>query len=138
MPFITWNDKLSVNVAAMDMQHQQLVSLVNKLHEVMTQGRAKDKINAILGELVSYTKRHFAAEESFMLSIKYPNYDAHKRLHDELTRKVVEYQTRIEKGELVTPNTLLNFLNLWLINHIQHQDMEYAGFATSNRQAAKV
>lgn len=138
MPFITWNDKLSVSVAAMDLQHQQLVAVVNKLHEAMTQGRAKDQINSILRELVNYTKRHFAAEESFMRSIKYPNYDAHKRLHDELTRKVIEYQTRIEKGELVTPNTLLNFLHLWLINHIQEEDKQYAGYVKMDQQTVKV
>ena len=138
MPFITWTDKLSVKVAAMDMQHQQLVTLVNQLHDAMTTGHGREKITSILRELVSYTKRHFAAEESFMQTIKYPNYDSHKRLHDELTRKVVEFQARLEKGELVTPNTLLNFLNMWLINHIQQEDMQYGRHAEKQQSAAKV
>ena len=138
MAFINWNDKLSVQVSAMDQQHQQLVGLVNKLHEAMTIGQAKDQINSILCDLVSYTKRHFAAEESFMLEIKFPGYDAHKKLHGDLTARVEEFQQRLEKGELVTSNTLLNFLHLWLVNHIQEEDSAYGKFATKNQCAVKV
>ncbi|MBK7142688.1 MAG: bacteriohemerythrin [bacterium] len=138
MAFINWNDKLSVQVAAMDQQHQQLVGLVNKLHDVMMSGRTRDHVGPILTELVSYTKKHFVAEEGFMLAIKYPGYDAHKKLHDDLTKKVVEFQQRLEKGELVTPNTLLNFLHLWLVNHIQEEDSAYGKFATKNQSAVKV
>ena len=136
MAFINWNDKLSVQVAAMDLQHQQLINLINKLHDAMMAGQAKEQIGTILKDLVGYTKKHFAAEEAFMLSIRYPQFAAHKGLHDQLTRKVIDLQQRIQQGELVTPNTVLTFLNSWLINHIEQEDKRYGQHSVQVKVAA--
>jgi len=38
MALFDWNDQLSVGVAEIDKQHQELVKLINDLHEAMREG----------------------------------------------------------------------------------------------------
>ena len=74
MAFIDWADSYSVNVAEMDKQHQQLVSLINELHRAMMAARVESTLETVadevasmgktLQELIDYTSYHFATEES--------------------------------------------------------------------------
>ena len=78
MPMMQWNNSLSVNVDAMDLQHQKLVKLTNQLFDAMKVGKGKQAIEGVLRELVSYTKVHFAAEEKLMQEYDYPDYFDHR------------------------------------------------------------
>lgn len=69
-----------------------------------------------LGDLIDYTKRHFAAEEALMQRSKYPGYPEHKVFHDKLTAQVVQFQSEFAAGKSTIQ--LLQFLKDWLQHHI--------------------
>ena len=126
MALIYWNDKLSVGVEEFDNQHKRLILLVNTLHEAMTVGKGKEVIGKVLGDLISYTATHFAAEERFMQQHSYQGFAAHKAEHDQLVKKAKALQRDFQEGKLTVAIALSTFLKEWLTHHIMESDKKYA------------
>jgi hemerythrin len=125
MAFMTWTDKLSVGVQTLDAQHTVLIETLNELHAAMMKGQARSIAGTILHNLVTYTVDHFKAEEAMMETVKYPELAAHRIAHRELTKKVEDYVTRYEAGDITLGVHLLTFLSDWLTKHIQGEDQKY-------------
>ena len=125
MALMTWSDKYSVGVRALDEQHTGLFQTLNDLHAAMLKGQAQSLTGPLLRKLVDYTRRHFAAEEAMLVSTRYPGLAGHREKHRALTKQVEEYVARFEKGEITLNLTLMDFLRDWLTNHIQKTDKEY-------------
>ncbi len=126
--FVTWNDTWLVGVQEVDAQHKHLVSLLNQLHEAMIQGHGKDVLGGILDSLVRYTQVHFAAEERMMEQSKYPDLVNHKREHEALTQKVLDFQKNFATGRVAMGIEVLQFLSSWLQGHIRGTDKKYVPF----------
>lgn len=126
MPLITWNDTLSVGVASIDAEHQELVGLLNAFYEAM---QAKDGVGVLgntLDALIEYTKFHFANEERLFAKTGYPDAVAHKKEHDKLAQQVLEVQARYKAGQTDALSLeVVDFLKRWLVNHIQGTDKRY-------------
>ena len=111
MAFFEWDDNYSVGVAEIDEQHQELIELINRLHEAIEQGSAGnaassainelDTMSSVLDELVDYSCYHFSTEEKYMLEYTYPEYDRHKRLHAQFVDRVEAFKRDYEatRGE---------------------------------------
>jgi hemerythrin len=133
MPLMTWTDKLSVGVAVLDNDHKKLVALVNELYDAMQAGHGKDKLGRVLGELINYTKEHFAREESFFARTGYPAAAPHKEQHEDLTRQVIEVQQKYAAGNAATLSLdVMHFLRTWLVKHIQGSDQSYRAHLNAN------
>jgi len=131
MSLIVWHDGLSVQMKEFDIQHRELVRLINDLHDAMAQRKGSELLGKVLGSLVDYTKKHFAAEEKLMQQHSYPGYLSHKMEHDTLTRKALEIKTKFDSGKMVMSVELMNFLKDWLTKHIMGLDKKYSAFFTS-------
>jgi len=125
VPLITWDDTLSVGVRALDDQHKGLIQVLNELHDAMVKGVVRQAAGPLLEKLAKYTREHFVAEEAMMKRAGYPELEAHRGKHLELTRQVEEYVTRFQNGEIGLSVHLLDFLRRWLTTHIQKEDFQY-------------
>jgi hemerythrin len=132
MPLMQWNDALSVKVKEIDTQHKNLVGYLNDLHFAMSQGKGKEVLQSLLVRLVAYTQVHFAAEEKYMKQWSYPGYVAHKGEHEAFVKKVAEFQTKFEAGQVALSIEVVTFLKDWVANHIQGTDKKYGPFFNKN------
>lgn len=123
---VEWTEDLSVGIQEIDEQHKVLVSLLNRLYEAIIKQNDNVVIGEILQELHQYTIVHFAVEESLMRIFDYDSYDDHKKHHSDLTRQVVELESKFGSGEVTISMEVLNFLRSWLTNHILTEDKKYA------------
>lgn len=128
MALIDWNNSYSVNVKEIDDQHKKLIDLINKLYDEMKNGHGKEALSGVLKELVDYTKYHFQAEEKLLSKYNFPNFAAHKKEHEELTKKVEEINEKIASGKMVISSSVLTFLKDWLNNHILVEDKGYSSY----------
>jgi len=128
MALITWSNAMSVGVEKIDKEHRGLVDLINHLHDEMLAGKSKDNLGAILDKLISYTKTHFATEETLFRAHSYPQAVEHKKHHDALTQKVLALQTDVKSGKAVISAAVLEFLRDWLSNHVMKEDLAYKLF----------
>lgn len=123
-----WSDTYSVKIGMIDMQHKNLVGMVNALHQAMVAGHGKDELGKILSALVKYTQVHFKTEEGLMESHKYPEYTQHKSEHEKLTKTVLEFQAKFQKSEVGLTIEVMQFLKDWLVKHIMGSDKRYSPF----------
>ncbi len=124
--YITWKDYYSVNNPALDAEHQQIIACINELHEAMQGAADSSTTRRVLDKLVQYTRTHFEHEEKFLRDVGFPNYDAHKALHDNMRQRTLSLRTHLT---LVTARDVLVFLKDWWLEHIQGEDKMYASYA---------
>ena len=124
-PFVSWNQSWCIGVKNVDAQHENLVGLVNKLNQAMSEGKGKNVLEEILESLVSYTKAHFRDEELMMERNGYPDLIEHKKQHIELTKKVLDFQTEYTSGTTGMSIDIMQFLGIWLKDHILGCDVKY-------------
>jgi len=128
MPFIGWNDDLSVGVGMFDDDHKKLIDFINKLHVGLLAGEGISAMSFILDGLVDYTRVHFKREEDQMVKHGYPAYAEHKGEHEALVAKVASFQGQYKNGKAAFSLELMSFLRDWLVKHIQGSDMKYRDF----------
>ena len=105
---------------------KDIINLILKLLNIMHNDFLYDKfdqINAVLGNLLEYTKVHFADEEKYMESINYDGLEAQKKAHAMFVEKIENINLdEVDENQDEYLNGLLNFLLDWLVNHILKAD----------------
>lgn len=128
MPLIKWSDDLSVEIEIIDLQHQQLIAMINALNDAMRLGKGKDVADKIIEGLVDYTRTHFDTEERYFTKFGYPYTAQHVKEHIEFIQKAAKFQIDFASGKLTLSTDIINFLSDWLREHIQGTDKKYVGF----------
>ena len=126
MPFMSWNEQLSVKVQSIDEQHKKLIDIINKLHDAMKERKAKEVLGGVLQELINYTKYHFSNEENIFQNTQYIAASSHINQHNQFVNKVLDLQKDYNSGKAMLSLEVMNFLNDWLINHIGGVDKKYS------------
>lgn len=128
MSQIDWNDSLVIDLPTIDAQHQKLIALSNSLLQAMINGMGHEVLETLFDELRAYTVYHFKDEEAFMEKIGYPGLADQQAAHRELTRRVDGFRVKLLNGD-VTPTEALDFINNWIVSHLQNMDAKMAEFA---------
>ena len=128
MEAFVWNSRLETGIASVDQQHRHLVDIINRLGNMLIEGKAgSDKINDLFGELAKYATFHFTDEERLMAEADIS--ERHIELHRRHHRQFVEQLSTMWKGraELGNPADVLHgFLSSWLTFHIMEEDHSMA------------
>lgn len=122
---IKWHDSMDTGIKLIDDDHKTLIKLINQLQNA-TQYKVEDKsIDAIMDKLIDYTKYHFDREEFLMRNNNYPDYENHKKLHENMIAKMAECMEKYKNDPNHTIDDALKFLTDWLVKHIKGNDREY-------------
>lgn len=124
----TWDpSKYSVQVSAMDSEHQEIIRLMNILYDKAQQKKAKPEILEAMNNLAKYTVKHFQDEEKYFMSLpNYPGASTHKKIHEDLLKRVGDFIAKYQNqtSTEVDP-AFFNFLKVWLSAHIAGIDKKY-------------
>lgn len=133
MGLMNWSAELDVGVDEMNHQHQNLLDLMNVLHDKWKKKEMQSQLADALNKLKFATLDHFKEEEEFQEQIKWEKRDTHKIIHQRLIESFLKHEEDFKKtGELT--EDFFNFLQFWLSSHIQGIDKEYGNFA--NKKSA--
>ena len=123
MKLIEWQQEFSVGVAAVDHEHQELIALINELHDSMQKKEASiDSVLEMLGEIYAQISAHFALEETIMRSMRYRFYKEHKEDHEVLLDDLLEIMDEVEADDSYEPSQLSEDLRRWFSEHFQTHD----------------
>ena len=129
-----WTPNLSVGVAQIDDQHKTWFEKAELLFEAGKNNQAKEYVGSLLKFLDEYTKKHFADEERYMLSIKYPGYNEQKTAHTAFIAQL----DKLRKDYDTSGGNLMVILNAnqmvldWLTKHISNLDKKIGAFAKAD------
>jgi len=126
MALIVWDSRLETGHGKIDEQHQALIEIMNRLHGAMKQGKGKEELGGILVFLKDYTVTHFAMEEQLMAQHSYSGSAKHKQIHADLVRQVADLVEKFQQGTTTLTLPVMNFLEDWLVLHIQGEDYRFA------------
>lgn len=122
-----WNDAYSVGIQEVDEQHKVLLQLLDALHRAIRAGQGAESLK-VLNQLVEYTRHHFTMEESLMRVTNYPDFGSHKELHQNLMAQIHKVQDELAGGQLDLDGEMLQFVKIWLIQHINETDRRFGQF----------
>jgi len=126
MPLFLWKKSYELKIPQIDMQHRQLVGMINELSDAMLEKRGYRAVPHILEELAEYVQQHFADEEKVMEECNYLELDQHIQEHRGFAEKVIEFKEMYNQDKQVDTRKLLYFLCDWLKNHITVNDKAIA------------
>jgi len=125
-----WTKDLETGNEMIDRQHKQLINATNELLDACTKSQARSEIQKTLDFLNDYVIKHFSDEEKLQLQYHYPDYDKHKKYHEDFKKVVLniveEYKQDGATTSLIVKTN--NSIAGWLINHIQKEDVKVAQY----------
>ncbi|MDR1948145.1 MAG: hemerythrin family protein [Spirochaetaceae bacterium] len=127
---VAWTPELETGNEEIDAQHRQLFKLTSDLVDACTKGQSSAALGEALDFLASYTVKHFADEEALQLKYHYPEYDHHKKLHDDFKETAAaligEYKATGSSVDL--SNKVNSIIVHWLVQHIKGEDSKIAAY----------
>lgn len=127
LPFISWTERMSVDVKLLDNDHKKLAILITDLRDAVAADRDKQSLMQIFEEVVRHTRIHFAHEEKLFEETAYPDAAIHIQEHHQLMDRVKDLFVRFKfSTEKAGHLEIISLLKGWLFAHIQSSDLEYA------------
>jgi len=127
---ILWSEDYELGNDFVDSQHKRLFELVGNIGQSCLEEGDIDTISETLDFLLQYTVQHFSDEEALQIKYNFPEYEYHKKLHEEfeaaVSEKVSEFK---EKGSTKDLSDTINEIVIaWLVNHILKEDMKIGAY----------
>ena len=130
---LKWDNSYLLGNEQVDNQHRELFDKVNLLISSCENGSAIEEVKETLEFLVNYAVCHFDAEEALQLEHNYPEYEHHKKLHDDFKVTVIETVKKFEEtGSSSELNKdITSVIVKWLITHILNEDKKIGAYLRS-------
>jgi len=130
-----WSKDLETGNPMIDAQHKELFAAFNQFLDACNQGKGKDEILKTMDFLINYTTKHFADEQRLQMQHKYPEYNEHKKLHDDFKKTVVELAEQLKKdgASISLVSKVSTTVGTWLRNHIKKEDKKVADHIKSKQ-----
>jgi len=127
---ITLSKDMEVGVIEIDAQHKELVDRLNKLMSMGNDAFSKDETQKTLSMVGDYIITHFADEEKIQRQNKYPDYEAHRKLHQQYISEFQKLKKEFSENghSLKFTMDLNNSLIKWIVNHIKSDDVKLGKF----------
>ncbi len=133
---LTWTDDMSVGIPEIDEDHKNFIFLINELNRSITEGRGPTDIKQKLQLVVDDAERHFVQEEKLLQEWRYPDAEAHAKIHVQALKALRSIREKfIPYGldsEWVDAGLMIKGI---LIDHILTEDMKYADYYRNSSRA---
>jgi hemerythrin len=122
MSLITWKDEFSVGVAAVDLEHRELIELINGLDADMQEHATQTAVVEALGEIYARIAAHFALEEKIMRAAAYDGFATHKQDHELLLDELLDVIDSVDDAGRYDRVGLSRDLDRWFSDHFRTHD----------------
>lgn len=134
---ILWNESYCTGVQEIDEQHQKLFRFVGALDRLVDSGVGSgSEVDHLMKFLGTYTRSHFACEESCMARHRCPTAGANKKAHREFLvfYDGIDREYQANGGSVEMIKRLRDEMGQWLVDHICTID---AGLKTCIRKKVR-
>lgn len=113
-----------------DHEHRELFLKLNAFLEACSHGKGRAEIAETVQFLRNYTRSHFSHEEQLQKAKNYPNYNNHKKFHDNFILTLERLATDIDvNGVCISTVGRINMeVGSTLVNHIKTEDVLMAKY----------
>lgn len=124
---IQWEASLELHIKVIDLQHQQLVKITNKLLKAFEHSISPSELDLIFQEVINYTNYHFNTEEFFLKKFNCDpsQTEIHIQEHQRFKKEIITLFDQSKTNKIEVSFKLIDILENWLINHIPTIDSKY-------------
>lgn len=122
---------LETGHSIIDAQHAELIRRTVAFKERTAAGDVSEEdLRDFLSYLHDYTVMHFRFEEELMRDFRYPQYWAHRDIHEGFWRQVLVLMEDCERGGFgqVCGQKVYNVVTNWMEQHIEGEDSALAAW----------
>lgn len=131
---IQLTEDLLTGVPEMDEQHRVLVNLMNETYALLRQGNREGAKEKLLSGVVAYVEYHLESEQAFLQKVGYPEYDAHRKIHESFRNQMYEWVEEAKTGNENAIREVVAMIWAWFFRHIAVKDKAYGAFCVSRSQ----
>jgi hemerythrin len=114
----TFLDPYVINVRDLDVQHWRLNCLNNSLFEMcQNPGRPGLGFAKTIKQIMYSLNFHFRYEEELMRNTAFPDFEAHKQIHNTFFKHFLDEVRIFESGKASVPGQFTWFLQDWKASH---------------------
>jgi hemerythrin len=123
---LEWTQDLAVGIRQIDLQHQELIGIINELEQAQREPAQARALEEVLPRLSSYVLFHFGTEEAMMgrLPGPPPQVAKHIQEHQRFAGEVAALRER--KPSPAELAAFVDYLKRWIVEHIMKTDRELA------------
>jgi hemerythrin len=122
MTLLQWKPAYSLDIPSVDLEHREMIALINQCYESMGPDVDAAAIEEFLGEIHANISAHFALEEQEMRKAAYPEYEAHKEDHEDLLDQIRDMMDIFDEDTQAGLEVLRNSLSDWFGRHFSTFD----------------
>lgn len=123
---IVWNDKMRIDIPAIDYEHKNIIYLINELIDEINLKQPTSWCSEVAIELIDSVVRHMEFEESLLRIAKYPELDEHRASHLDFIHNIVELGNKIQSlNDKHAMVELRDYIITGWVKHILIEDMEF-------------
>lgn len=129
-----WSNDLITGNMQIDTEHKELIKAINDLLEACSVGKGRAEVEKTVKFLSSYTKTHFAHEEALQIRYKYPDYNNHKKNHQDFLETIESIHKKFlsNGSSIVLVGEVNSKVGKWVTNHIKREDAKVAEHIRNN------
>lgn len=128
---INWGSQLETGVRAIDLQHEELIEILNDLDAACAGNGSGNPtlLEDVLSRLNTYILFHFGTEEALMADLHQAasHVEAHMQQHRAFVAYIAGMRETAQQDGPAALVSLLTYLQEWLIQHILQTDRTLAG-----------
>jgi hemerythrin len=131
---LRWTSALSIGVAELDAQHEELFRRVDRLLDAML-ARDRSEATGLLAFLQRHVTFHFAAEEQLMREVAFPDAALHSAEHLAFAAEI-QTLANLFAADGPTARLVLRLeqgVTSWLQDHVYTTDRSLARFVVTHR-----
>ena len=122
MAQIEWIPEYSIGNAAVDQEHQLLITQINQLYDQLSLPMDSIAIEAMLADIQTDISTHFALEELLMQEASYAEFETHKQDHERLLDQIQDMIFHFTEDPDKGKELLANRLSDWFSHHFRGFD----------------
>lgn len=133
----TENKWPEIGIVALDSQHAHYHGLIDEFVDLcMLDNIVLSEINEFFAQIIDYSVEHFDAEEFFMRSIDYPDYQEHVDRHDDFRAKLEEMSEKLKTAPDISEfaENAGDWVEQWFAAHIIHDDQKLADYYKAHHE----
>ncbi len=127
MKYLEWKAEYSVGIESIDMEHRELIEMINAFYKEFDECRDLNSVEQFLGEIHSAIASHFALEERIMRESRYAEYAEHKDDHEDLLDQIRDMMDTFDDDASPGLDVLEERLSNWFGEHFQTFDARLHG-----------
>ncbi|MEZ5359830.1 MAG: hemerythrin domain-containing protein [Candidatus Zixiibacteriota bacterium] len=126
MILIKWDRTLSVNIPQIDLQHEELISLVNKLYVVFEAAENHALFSKLLRKILNKLEEHFELEKILLYNQGYKRLKAQTWINKKLADNFNALLLAVENGSKAIDRELMDYVSGRVLEHIRLDVTKYS------------